>query len=69
MKVLDLVENELEKFSSKVFNNTVFYIQFMEEYVLEANNYKTGKFYENSHQFILLLITSHQPANFRGEGS
>ena len=37
--------------------------------VLEVNIKKTRKLYKNPHEYTLLLILNHQPANFRGEWS
>ena len=37
--------------------------------VLEAANQKARKLYKNAHQYVLLLLISHQPAILDGEGS
>ena len=37
--------------------------------VLEANNKKSRKLDKNPHQYILLLVMSHHPANFAREES
>ena len=72
LKVLELVENDLEKiFLQKYLTLLLFASNLwkLKVNILEANNLKIRKLCKNPHQYILLLIMSHQPANFEGEGT